>query len=296
MSGSEVVGGAESVAVTLDDPEVGPLTFDVVVAGPADGPAVVLLHGFPETSACWRLLVPVLAAAGYRVIAPDQRGYSPRARPREASAYRSDRLVGDVLGLADALGADSFHLVGHDWAAAVAWQVAGHHPDRLLTLTILSVPHPAAFGAALAGDGGSDQASRSSYMEFFRTAGSEDTLLADDAALLRLLYAGSGLSDEESAPYLDALADPVALGAALNWYRGADITLVDGLGPIVTPTLYVWSSEDVALGREAAEATGGFVEGPYRFEVLEGVDHWIAEHAPDSMARLVLEHVGQSST
>jgi pimeloyl-ACP methyl ester carboxylesterase len=285
------VAATQRTAVTLSDPDAGDLTFDVVTAGPADGPAVVLLHGFPETAASWGHQVPVLAAAGYRVVAPDQRGYSPGARPTEVEAYRSDRLVGDVIGLADALGIGRFHLVGHDWGAAVAWQVAGHHPDRLLTLTILSVPHPAAFGAALAGAGGSDQASRSGYMEFFRTPGSEDAMLADDAALLRLLYAGSGLTDDESAPYLAALGTPEALGAALNWYRGADITLVDGLGPIVTPTLYVWSTEDVALGREAAEATGDFVEGPYRFEVLDGVDHWIAEHAPDEVERLLLEHL-----
>ena len=132
-------------AVTLTDPDSGELVFDVLVAGPDDGPAVILLHGFPETAQSWVHQTPVLAAAGYRVIAPDQRGYSPDARPTEVTAYRTDRLVADVVGLADALGVDRFHLVGHDWGGAVAWQVAGRHPDRLLTLTVLSTPHPAAF-------------------------------------------------------------------------------------------------------------------------------------------------------
>ena len=175
----------------------------------------------------------------------------------------------------------------------MAWQVAGRHPERLVTLSVLSTPHPAAFGAALAGEGGSDQASRSGYMEFFRAEGTEHTMLADDAALLRLVYGGSGLSDTESAPYLAALSSPEALGAALNWYRGADITLVDGLGPIVTPTLYVWSTDDVALGRAAAEATAAFVEGPYRFVELDGVDHWVAEHAPDQVNGVLLSHLAQ---
>jgi pimeloyl-ACP methyl ester carboxylesterase len=262
-----------------------------VVEGDADGEVVVLLHGFPETSECWKQQVPALVEAGYRVVAPDQRGYSPGARPSDQSAYSSSCLIGDVLAVADAVGADRFHLVGHDWGGAVAWQVAGRHADRLRSLTVLSTPHPAAFGLALSGEVGSDQVSRSGYMDFFRTEGSEDVMLAEDAGLLKLVYLGSGLTEEEAAPYLAALSTPDALRAALCWYRAADVTLVEGLGPIVSPTLYIWSTEDVALGREAAEATARFVDGPFRFEVLEGVDHWIGEHAPDSVNALLLEHL-----
>ena len=296
---TDVAGPAaipEPVTITVADPEFGPMVFDALVAGPVDGPAVILLHGFPETLASWRHQIPALAAAGYRVVAPDQRGYSPGARPTEVDGYRTDRLVADVVGMADALGMDRFHLVGHDWGGAVAWQVAGRHPERLVTLSVLSTPHPGAFGAALAGEGGSDQASRSGYMEFFRAEGTEHAMLADDAALLRLVYGGSGLTDTESAPYLAALNSPEALGAALNWYRGADITLVDGLGPIVTPTVYVWSTDDVALGRAAAEATAAFVQGPYRFVELDGVDHWVAEHAPDQVNGVLLSHLAQDLT
>jgi pimeloyl-ACP methyl ester carboxylesterase len=277
--------------VEVVDPEVGPLRFDAVVDGDPDGEAVLLLHGFPQTSASWHRQVPALVDAGYRVVAPDQRGYSPGARPADRSAYRSERLVADVVGLADALGIDRFHLVGHDWGGAVAWQVAGRHADRLRTLTVLSTPHPGAFGAALSGEGGSDQADRSGYMEFFRSEGSEDVMLADDAGLLKLVLLGSGLTEAEAAPSLEALGTPAALGAALDWYRAADITLVDGLGPIVAPTLYIWSTDDPALGRAAAEATARFVDGPYRFEVLDGVDHWVGEHAPDSVNSLLLEHL-----
>jgi len=279
------------VQVTLDDAEFGPLVFDVIVEGPDDGPAVVLLHGFPETAHSWRNQVPVLAEAGYRVIAPDQRGYSPGARPPAVDAYGFEHLVGDVLGLADALGAEEFHLVGHDWGGAVAWQVAGRHPGRVRTLTVLSTPHPAAFGVALSDEGGGDQAQRSSYMDIFRAEGTEDGMLANEAVGLRMIYLGSGMTEDEAAPYLEAMSSREALGAALNWYRAADITLVEGLGPIVAPTLYVWSADDVALGRQAAEATARFVEGPYRFEVLEGVDHWVAEHGADDVNRLLLEHL-----
>jgi pimeloyl-ACP methyl ester carboxylesterase len=266
--------------------------FDARVAGPADGPVVILLHGFPETSLSWRHQLPVLADAGYRAVAPDQRGYSPRARPSEVDAYGSPELVADVLAFADHLGAERFHLVGHDWGAAVAWQVAGRHADRLRSLTILSVPHPSAFGEAVASPE-SDQAQRSSYVEMFRAEDTEHGMLANDAIGLRLIYLGSGMTEDEAAPYVDALGNAEALCAALNWYRAARLDHVAGLGPIVAPTLFVWSTEDPALGREGAEATGSHVEGPYRFEVLEGVSHWIAEQAADEFNALLLAHLAQ---
>lgn len=272
---------------------LGPLTFDVATAGPDDGPAVILLHGFPQTSHCWRHQLGALAGAGYRVLAPDQRGYSPGARPAGVAAYHSDALTADVLGLADAVGAERFHLVGHDWGASIAWQLAARHGARLLTLSTLSVPHPLAYATVLA-SGATDQADRSSYFPMFRADGAEHGMLANDAAGLRLIFAASGLTDEEAAPYREALGTPEALGAALNWYRAAGGHLIEGLAPITVPTLHVWSTEDPALGREGAEATADHVAGPYRFEVLEGVDHWIPEHAPDALNRLLLEHLGES--
>jgi pimeloyl-ACP methyl ester carboxylesterase len=271
--------------------DVGPLTFSARGDGPQDGEPVLLLHGFPQTSLAWRPQIAALAGAGYRAVAFDQRGYSPGARPAEVEAYRSPELYGDVVGVADALGFDRFHLVGHDWGGAVAWQVGGRHGDRLRTLTVVSTPHPAAMGQALSGSLGGDQPSRSSYFEVFRTPGSENSFLADDAQFFHLLFAGSGMPEGGGDPYVEALGTPEALGAALNWYRAADLSLVEGLGPIEVPTMYVWSTEDPALGREAAEATGRFVEGPYRFEVLEGVSHWVSDQAPDRLNALLLDHL-----
>lgn len=270
---------------------VGELVFDALAAGPDDGELVLLLHGFPETSWSWRNQLPALAEAGYRAVAPDQRGYSARARPEGVDQYKIHHLVADVLAVADWVGGHQFHLVGHDWGAAVAWQVAGRYPQRLRTLTALSVPHPLAFGRALGGEGGSDQAERSSYMDFFRTEGAEEVMLADDAQVLRTLYLGSGMPAEDAERYLETLTQPGALTAALSWYRGVEITSVSGLGPITTPTLFVWSTEDVAIGREGAERTAEHVEGPYRFEVFEGVSHWIAEEAPDRLNRVLLDHL-----
>lgn len=268
---------------------VGDLVFDARTDGPDGGDLVLLLHGFPQTSFSWRHQLPALAAAGYRAVAPDQRGYSPGARPADVGEYRFDRLVGDVLGFADALGGDRFHLVGHDWGGAVAWQVAGRHPDRLLTVTSVSTPHPAAFRRAIQ-DG--DQRDRSSYMQFFRSPEAEPFFLDNDAAGLRALYAASSLPDDAVEEYVRVLTQPAAMTGALDWYRAADLGLVEGLGPITMPTMYVWSTYDPALGREAAEATAGHVDGPYRFEVLEGVSHWIPEQAPEELNALLLAHLG----
>lgn len=275
--------------IDLTEIPVGDDTFTARVCGPTDGELVLLLHGFPQTSWSWRHQLRALGAAGYRAVAPDQRGYSPGARPEEVSRYSSPALVGDVIAIADEIGGHTFHLVGHDWGAAVAWQVAGRHAQRLRTLNILSVPHPTAFSAALR-DPSSDQSQRSSYFEFFRSEEAADAFLTDNAALLRGVY--GSLQPEEIAPYVEVLSEPGAMQAALNWYRAADITLVEGLGPITMPTMFIWSTEDTALGRDGAEATADHVEGPYRFEVLDGISHWIAEEAPERTNELLLEHLG----
>jgi pimeloyl-ACP methyl ester carboxylesterase len=280
-----------SAAVDTIEIPVGPLTFDGLAAGPDGGEPVLLLHGFPQTSRAWESQLGALGDAGYRAVAFDQRGYSPRARPAEVEAYRSSELTADVIAVAGALGFDRFHLIGHDWGGAVAWQVGGRHGDRLRTLTVVSTPHPAAMGLALDGQIGGDQAQRSGYMEIFRAPDSQDQFLANEALGLKNLYMISGMPEGKADPYLEALDTPEALGAALNWYRAADLTLTEGLGPITVPTMYVWSTADPALGREAAEATGRFVAGPYRFEVLEGVGHWVSEQVPERLNALLLDHI-----
>ena len=278
-------------ALTL---ELGPYTFDAVAAGPDDGEPVLLLHGFPESSWSWRLVQPVLAEAGYYSVAPDLRGYSPGARPAEASAYTVDELVGDVVGFADRLGWDGFHLVGHDWGGAIAWHTAGRHPERVRTLSVASTPHPGAFAAAKAAGpspDGDDQNEKSGYMQVFRQEGSENLFLADDGAGFRLGMAAAGLDEESIEHYYARLSTPEAMVGALNWYRGADPTDSSGMGPIGMPTLYVWSDGDVALGPTAARATADYVEGPYRFEVLEGVTHWIPEQAAERLGALLVDHL-----
>ena len=267
------------------------MTFSARAAGPADGRLVLFLHGFPQTSWSWRNQLTTLAEHGYRAVAPDQRGYCAGARPEGTDHYRMDHLVADVLAIADKLGGHQFDLVGHDWGGAVAWQFAGRYATRLRTLTVVSTPHPKAFTNTLR-DESADQSNRSWYMEFFQQPDvPEQTFLDNDAAALRGLFAQTGLPEADADEYVRVLCEPYAMTAAINWYRAASIGDVTGMGPITTPTLYVWSTNDQALGREAAEQTAQHVDGPYRFEVLEGVSHWIAEEAPDQLNALLVEHL-----
>ena len=267
----------------------GGLTFDARVAGPAGGPVVLLLHGFPESSRSWNAQLDALAQAGYRAVAFDQRGYSPGARPAGVEAYRLGELVADAVAVIDSLGVARVDVVGHDWGGAVAWHMAAGHPERVRSLAVVSTPHPAAFRAALAESEG-DQAQRSWYMTWFQTPEEpERVFLENDAAALRGIY--TGLPQDTVEEYVALFRQPGALTAAINWYRAAGPDLTRETGPITMPTLYVWSTDDIALGREAAEATAGQVQGPYRFEVLEGVSHWIPEEVPDTLNALLLEHL-----
>jgi pimeloyl-ACP methyl ester carboxylesterase len=263
------------------------MRFDAMAVGPVDGPLVVLLHGFPESAAEWTHVMPLLAAHGLRAVAFDQRGYSPGARPEGVDAYHHVQLGDDVVAVAAELGHDRFHLVGHDWGALVAWSLAGLRPENVASLSIVSVPHPRAFADARAND--PDQQERSAYIAFFKTPDEpEKAFLADDADMLRRAFAE--IDPEIAAAHVRVHTDPGAMTATLNWYRAWDDSL-DDTPPITVPTLFVWSDDDVALGRAGAEATADFVEGPYRFEVFEGLSHWIPEVAPERLAALLVEQV-----
>ena len=262
------------------------LSFFVRDDGPADGPVVIALHGFPQTSASWAGVTPVLTAAGVRVLAPDQRGYSPGARPWAVRAYALSELVDDVLALADAAGVERFDLLGHDWGGAVAWAVVAAHPDRVRSLTVASTPHPRALVAALV----HGQALRSWYIGAFQLPLLPELVLTTPALVRPLL---ARLRTPEAEEVRALLADRGAARAMVNWYRAAWSPLLGRTArpfpKVRVPTTYVWGDGDPALGRWAAEHTGLCVEADYRFVVLEGVGHWIPDERPAELARLVLE-------
>lgn len=268
--------------------DVGPHTFDVLVQGEPQAPVVVLLHGFPQTAHSWRLVLPHLR--DYRVVVPDQRGYSRGARPDGVEAYRIGELTADVLGLLDALEVDRAHVVGHDWGAAVAWQVGARHPDRVRTLTAVSVPHPLAFVQALRTDPEQREASR--YMRSFAEPGHDRVLLADDAAAFREVF-GATPDGVDVEHMLARAGEPGALAAWLRWYAAQRLEDVQDTPSVRVPTLHVWSDADRALRAAGARATADFADAAYRLAVLEGVSHWVPEQAPDELAGLLLEHFAQ---
>jgi pimeloyl-ACP methyl ester carboxylesterase len=262
------------------------LTFDVDDRG--EGEAVVLLHGFPQTRTAWAEVTPPLVDAGYRVLAPDQRGYSPGARPQGVRAYTSEHLVGDVLALADAAGVDRFHDVGHDWGGVVAWALGADHPDRLLSLISLTTPHPAAMQRAMLG---SRQALQSAYIPFFMTPRLPEAFFRSGwgGQRTRKALVHAGLPPDHAEAAL-ALLRSDAAGPILNWYRAIPFS-GRRPGPVTVPTSYVWASGDVALGRRAADLTVQHVAGPYRYEVLDGESHFLLQTAPQRTAELLLEHL-----
>src|SRR3954468_2781149 len=263
------------------------LTFDVTDSGRAEGPVVVLLHGYPENRTSWDAVTPLLVAAGFRVLAPDQRGYSPRARPSGRRAYATQHLAGDVVALLDAAGADKAHVVGHDWGGAVAWAVAEQHPHRLHTVTSLTTPHPRAMQKAMVTG---TQAFKSWYMFMFQLPVLPELSYTERGVpRLRKALAGAGLSEEAIDRYVTPLREPGAATAALNWYRAVPFsTSLNGDASV--PALYVYATKDAFLGRKAADLTGDYVSAPYRYEVLDGATHWLPEEAPDVVAKLVIEH------
>ncbi|OZM72032.1 alpha/beta hydrolase [Amycolatopsis antarctica] len=261
-------------------------TFDAIAAGPVDGRPVLLLHGFPQAAVAWEHTVATLGAHGFRAVAPDQRGYSPGVRPERAAEYGIDSLVGDVLAMADAQGWARFDLVGHDWGGAVAWWAAAEHPARLRTLGVVSTPHPGALGEALHDD--EDQQLRSAYMTEWRSTGTEKRMLENDSAALRRMYEWK-VPPSKVEEYVRRLTEPGALTAALNWYRAGRPG--GKIGTVEVPTMYVWSSEDVAFGSTAALATENWVTGPYRFHLIEDVTHWVPEEVPEVLTAMVLEHL-----
>jgi len=266
-------------------------TFHCRECGPEGGEPVILLHGFPESSRMWTPLLPVLAEAGYRVLAPDQRGYSPGARPEGIDNYRYANLASDVTALADAVGFERFHLVGHDWGAGAGWAVVARSPERIASWAALSVPHVAAFGRAIRED--EDQAKRSTYITFFQQPGvAEAALSANDFEGLKNVWSAS--SEEEKAEYLALFSQPGALTAALNWYRGSRGIDPDDpevqFGDVTTPTLLVWGNRDQAIGRKGVEDAAAYMKGPYKFVELDA-GHWLIQEKPDEVIAELTGHL-----
>ena len=263
------------------------ITIHVRDTGPdtGSGVPVLLLHGWPDDGDLWRHQAPALVGAGYRAIAPDLRGFGGSGKPAGTAAYTMRHLVGDVVGLLDALGIRAAHLVGHDWGAAIAWATAMSAAERVSSLTALSVGHPASFRSA-----GFRQLEKSWYMLLFQFRGIAERWLSHDD--FRNLREWTGHPDIE--PVVRRLSDPAALTASLGVYRAivAPETLLSPppeLPPVTAPVMGVWSTGDIALIEKGMTGSARYVKGPWRYERMEDVSHWIPLEAPGPLNALLLD-------
>ena len=265
------------------------LRFDVTDLGPsAPGtPAVLCLHGFPQDRSAYDGVAERLVGHDVRVLAPDQRGYSPGARPRGRRAYALTELVADAAALLDAAGVQRAHVVGHDWGGVVAWALAAWHPERVASLTALSQAHPAAMGAAVLR---SSQGLRSWYVGAFQVPALPERVLASGGALARTLVR-SELPEHLAQRYADrALADGAArLSAGIGWYRALPLG-GRPVGRVTVPTTYLHGWRDPFYSRATVMGTARQVTGPFQRRTLD-TGHWVPELEPDAVAAAVLEHV-----
>lgn len=277
----------------------GGLRFRALVAGPASGELVLMLHGFPEGAESWSAQLDAVAGAGFLAVAPDMRGYGMTDAPPSVEDYAIDRLVEDAENLIRAFGRSEAHIAGHDWGALVAWFFASRRPLMTKTLTVLSVGHPGAVVDAARND--PDQRKRSRYIVLFLQEGkAEETLAADEMHHVRAMFAMPPNPDAVRRAVVDhfarSLARPGRLTAALNYYRanfgqGAAWAAQAHQVEVAAPTTLVWGDQDPALGRVAVDATGALTRGPYELAVLEGAGHWLQHERPTEIARWLIERL-----
>lgn len=268
------------------------IELDAVLAGPANGRLVILLHGFPEFSYGWRHQIPALAAAGLRVAAPDQRGYNRSDKPAGTAAYRLDMLADDVLALANALGHRRFAVVGHDWGGVVAWHLAARNPERIGRAAILNAPHPASLWRYARGH--PSQLLKSWYMAYFQLPLLPELGLSAGGfwglrrALRRTSRPGA-FTSEDFRRYREAWAQPGALTAMLNWYRALRPSAGSAASArIRVPVRLIWGHRDAFLDRGLAEAGAALCASAEIIHLPEA-GHWLHHEEPHQVNRLLAE-------
>jgi len=268
------------------------IRLHVVQCGPADGPLVVLLHGFPEFWYGWRKQIPALAAAGYRVWVPDQRGYNLSDKPRRVTNYRINQLGADIVGLLDAAGQATATVIGHDWGAAVTWWLAANHSERLKQVAILNVPHPAVLGRAVRR--APRQLLKSWYIFFFQLPWLPEKLFRRrqyrfGRGALRGTSRFGTFSSDDLREYIKAWSRPGALTGMINWYRAAfrSPRRTGQEGRITVPVRLLWGKNDAFLEPELAELSLKMCEN-VELTYFDNATHWLHQEEPEAVNELLL--------
>jgi pimeloyl-ACP methyl ester carboxylesterase len=254
--------------------------------GNRDGEGVILLHGVLETSIMWEPLLAGLDEAGFRVVAFDQRGYSPGARPEGVSSYQVDKIVSDVVAVANAVGFNRFHVIGHDWGGFVAWMVADRYPDRVVTVASLSTPHPEALWESL---GYRNQLKRSAYIVGLWLFALPEFVSSYADSLYLRYHSWDTKIPSEIAEYGKVFREPGALRAAFNWYRAYPIAAPQ-LSKTAQPSLLIWGVQDKAFGRVAVEKSASYVKGPFQYYELNA-GHALMSEIPEVVTAAVISHL-----
>lgn len=263
------------------------LTFDVIDSGPLDGQAFVLLHGFPETNNSWNETSEILNGQGYRTFAVNQRGYSLGAQPKKRRDYRSSALLEDINALLDLIQ-QPVYLVGHDWGAVIAWEVAQRYPNKIKHLITISVPHKAAFMRSMLS---SNQLFKSYYMGLFQLPKIPELLFEKIPKIGLALLRDSGMTDQQLQDFQHEIVDQKRLTTALNWYRGIPFSSNKYLTqPIKVPTLFIWGKHDSAVGGRSVELNKQYVKAPYK-EVIMDATHWIPVQNAKELSQYILETI-----
>jgi pimeloyl-ACP methyl ester carboxylesterase len=253
------------------------------------GEPIILMHGFPETSHMWQELMMLLATNGYRCLAPDLRGYSPGARPKDIESYRIDKIASDIIELADSVGFEKIQLIGHDWGAACGWTVVELYPDRVNSWSALSVPHMQAWDDAKKTD--EEQKQKSWYIKLFQLSLIPEFGFGVVLKIKELpykLYKYS--SPEEVQEYIEVFKTKDAREAVINWYR-ANKELPIRYGNVNIPTLHIWGNEDIAFGRSGIEATKKFMNKD-NYELLElKAGHMLIQEKFPEVSTAILGHL-----
>jgi pimeloyl-ACP methyl ester carboxylesterase len=269
--------------------------FNVRIAGEFENgqpvnELVVFLHGCPETSFMWVDTMAFLAQHGYSCVAPDQRGYSPGARPLLVSQYELDKLVSDIIALVDTTDVHKFHLVGHDWGAVIGWAINQKHPDRIQTWSAMAVPHNFSFFDKRFND--SDQKKASAYINFLKLPYPIPELFISAFNYNALKAGWTSHSQEEIDEYMNVFNQKNALRGAINWYRALPNDLNDFpsyiQNTVATPTVYFWGNRDQYVLRTAAENCAQYMTGPFEFVELDS-SHWIIQDQKTTVNEKILE-------